>query len=271
MTKNILDRIKAYKLEEIATAKAQKPWQTVYDEALSATPVRSFSTALKAASHKGYGLIAEIKRASPSKGLIRSDFDPAKLAMAYEKGGASCLSVLTDSPSFKGRRQHLTEARQACALPVLRKDFIYDPYQVAEARCLGADCILIILATVSDAQANELESVATELNMECLIEVHNRTEVDRSSERASTLIGINNRNLNSFETTLETTFQLAPYVPKDKLIVAESGLKNAEDLRNLARHGIRCFLIGESLMKQDDVAAATTVILDKPLPLEMAS
>ncbi|MCY4305683.1 MAG: indole-3-glycerol phosphate synthase TrpC [Aestuariivita sp.] len=268
MTESILNHIKAYKLEEIAKAKAQKPWQTVYNEALSTAPVRPFSKALKTASHKGYGLIAEIKRASPSKGLIRSDFDPVKLAAAYEQGGASCLSVLTDSPSFKGSKKHLTKARQACGLPVLQKDFMYDPYQVAEARCLGADCILIILATVSDMQASELEAAAAEFNLECLIEIHNRAEVDRCSERSSTLIGINNRNLNSFETTLDTTFQLAQYVPENKLIVAESGLKNAQDLYSLAHRGIRCFLIGESLMRQSDVAAATTAILDKPLPLE---
>ncbi|MGR3453174.1 indole-3-glycerol phosphate synthase TrpC [Pseudooceanicola sp.] len=257
MTDTVLDRIKAYKLEEIAADKAAKPLEAVEDEARAAPPVRPFVQALHEAAIRGYGLIAEIKKASPSKGLIREDFDPATLAAAYEAGGAACLSVLTDTPSFQGAKAFLTEARAACELPVLRKDFIFDPYQVAEARALGADCILLILASIDDAQAAELEAAAEEWNMDVLIEVHDEAELERAAKLNSHLVGINNRDLRTFETSLDVTKRLARMAPEDKILVSESGLSTPEDLADIARFGARCFLIGESLMRQADVAQAT--------------
>ncbi len=267
-----LDRIKAYKLGEIASAKARKPLRHVEDEAREATPVRGFTAALRQASQTGYGLIAEIKKASPSKGLIRADFDPPSLARAYESGGATCLSVLTDAPSFQGAPEYLTAARNAVSIPCLRKDFIYDTYQVAEARAWGADCILIIMASVSDAQAAEIENCAMNTwHMNVLVEVHDEEELDRALDLRSPLLGINNRNLKTFETDLGTTRNLAARVPTEKLLIAESGLSTPDDLADLAEYGARCFLIGESLMRQHDVAAATRNILAIPTAAERAT
>jgi len=261
----ILDQIKTYKLEEIAAARAEHPLDEIEAQAREAPAVRPFAEALLQASKAGYGLIAEIKKASPSKGLIRADFDPAALAQAYAEGGAACLSVLTDGPSFQGAPDHLKAAHAACELPVLRKDFMYDPYQVAEARALGADCILIIMAGVSDAQAAELEAAATEWGMDALIEVHNRAELDRASALKSMMIGINNRDLNTFETSLDVTRSLSKFVPPERMIVSESGLSTPDDLAEMARYGARAFLIGETLMRADDVAAATRALLANPL------
>lgn len=260
----ILDRIKAYKLEDLAARKTARGSTEVEAAAKAAPAPRGFYRALKSASEQGYGLIAEIKKASPSKGLIRADFDPPALARAYQDGGASCLSVLTDAPSFQGADRYLTEARAAVDLPVLRKDFMYDPYQVAEARALGADCILIILASVSDSQARELEAAAFEWGMDVLLEVHDQPELARACNLKSPMIGINNRNLNTFDVTLETTRQLSGLVPKERMIVTESGLFTPEDLAEMAGCGARNFLIGESLMRQKDVASATQKLLANP-------
>ena len=265
MSDTVLDRIKAYKLEEVAADKVAKPYAAVEEEAKAAGPTRGFAQSLIAATKTGYGLIAEVKKASPSKGLIRADFEPASLAKAYEAGGATCLSVLTDTPSFQGAKDYLTAARAATALPVLRKDFMYDTYQVTEARALGGDCILIIMASVSDAQAQELEDAAFSWGMDVLIEVHDADELERALALKSPLLGINNRNLKTFATTLDTTRELSRRVPADRVLVSESGLNTPVDLQDMAQYGARTFLIGESLMRQEDVETATRTILANPL------
>ncbi|WP_289041283.1 indole-3-glycerol phosphate synthase TrpC [uncultured Aliiroseovarius sp.] len=262
----VLDKIKAYKLDEVSARKAARPLSEVEAAARDASPTRGFAQSLIKAAQTGYGLIAEVKKASPSKGLIRADFDPPALARAYEAGGATCLSVLTDTPSFQGADKFLVGAREAVRLPALRKDFMYDTYQVAEARALGADCILIIMASVEDAQAQELEDAAFSWGMDVLIEVHDKDELHRALALKSPLLGVNNRNLKTFETTLDTTRRLSKLVPADRHLVCESGLSTPRDLADMAAHGARSFLIGESLMRQDDVEAATRNLLANPVP-----
>lgn len=261
----ILDKIIAYKRDEVVAAKAATPLAALEAVARAMPPPRGFEATLRDASKKKFALIAEIKKASPSKGIIRADFDPPALARAYAEGGATCLSVLTDGPSFRGSAEHLNAARAAVALPIIRKDFLIDPYQVAEARAWGADCVLIIMAAVSDAQARELFNAAQALHVDALVETHDEAEVDRAIALEATLIGVNNRDLKSFAIDLSTTERLAKRSPPHCLLVAESGIHTNADLVRLRAAGAGAFLVGESLMRARDVAEATRRLL---LPIE---
>lgn len=258
---DVLARICADKREHIVARKRERSLAAVESAARLLPPPRHFAAHLADAAGCGFGLIAEVKRASPSRGLIRADFDPVKIAKAYRAGGATCLSVLTDRPHFQGDDVFLTEARNAVDLPVLRKDFILDPYQVAEARAIGADCILLIMAALDDVQAAELTDEARGFGMDVLVEVHDAAELERALALETSLVGINNRNLKTLEVNLATTEMLAPWIPADRLVVSESGLSTPEQLTRMAACGVRCYLIGEALMSQPDIEAATRALL----------
>jgi indole-3-glycerol phosphate synthase len=260
----ILDDIARYKRQEIVDARLRKPLVVLETEARAADKPRGFLARLtQARQAKQLALIGEVKKASPSKGLIRADFDPASIAIAYEQGGAACLSVLTDTPSFQGAPQFLNATRRATSLPLLRKDFMFDPYQVVEARAWGADCILVILACVDDREASALILAAREWSLDALVEVHNERELDRALALETAMIGINNRDLNTFVTDIRVTEHLAPRVPGSILVVAESGISTNEDLRRLGDLGVTTFLVGESLMRERDIATATRRLLGR--------
>ena len=258
---NKLEQICATKREEVAARKRMRSLADLDASAREQTAPRGFRSALERAERSGFGLIAEIKKASPSKGLIREDFHPAAHARAYAAGGAACLSVLTDAPYFQGHEDYLVEARSACELPVLRKDFMVDPWQVAEARALGADAILIIVAALDDGAMVEIERAAVEYGMDVLVEVHDHAEMERAALLQSRLIGVNNRDLRTFSTDLATTEALAPLAPEGSLLVGESGISRFEDCQRLSHAGVNSFLVGESLMRQCDVEAATRTLL----------
>lgn len=258
---NRLEEICAGKRIEVAQRRAERSVTALDHAAVGQTPPRGFEAALRKKAATGFALIAEIKKASPSKGLIREHFRPADHALAYARGGAACLSVLTDAPWFQGHEDYLVEARAACALPVLRKDFMVEPWQVAEARAIGADAILIIVAALDDAAMAEIEAAALERGMDVLVEVHDEAELERAARLRSRLIGVNNRDLRTFATDLATTERLAPLAPQGTLLVGESGIHGHADCQRLARRGVRTFLVGESLMRQDDVEAATRALL----------
>jgi indole-3-glycerol phosphate synthase len=262
---DFLAKITEEKRNEVVALYRDSGFTNVDRAARSAPATRGFATALKNAALTGYGLIAELKKASPSKGLIRKNFDPTILAQAYQKGGANCLSILTDRDWFQGAPEFLMAARKAVSLPVLRKDFMIDPIQIIESRALGADCILLIMAALDNTMAAELEACAFEYNMDVLIECHNNREIDRALKLKSTLIGINNRNLKTMDISLDVGAAMLPYLPNDRLAIAESGLFYPADLARMAQAGARCFLIGEALMRADDVATATSKILANPL------
>ncbi len=268
---NILDRIAAYKRREISAAKATVLPAELDDMAAASMPPRGFIAALKNARDEGrYGLIAEIKKASPSKGVIRADFKPTSLAKAYRNGGATCLSILTDGPSFQGEDAFVRAVRKTVDLPILRKDFMLDVYQIAQARAMGADCVLLIMAMISDAQARELEQAALSWGLDVLVEVHNEEELERALELKTKFIGINNRNLKTFEVSLYYTERLAPYLSDDYLVVSESGISTLSDIEHLKQYNINTFLVGESLMRCEDVTEATRDLLglNQPAPQE---
>ena len=263
---DVLARICDGKRKEVERTRSTRPLNEVERVARKASPPRGFIAALERSVAAGrYGLIAEIKKASPSAGLIRPDFDPPSLARAYAQGGATCLSVLTDGPDFQGETAHLIAAREACDLPALRKDFMVDPYQIVEARAIGADCVLLIMAALTDTEAAALESIARGWGLDVLVEVHNRDELERALQLKTRLIGINNRNLKTLKTDIVTTEELAGLAGTERMIVSESGLASPADLARMQRAGVSCFLVGEALMRQADVAAATARLLAKEM------